>query len=247
MCCVSGWLQNEQLWGRGVFGAYVPGCRACIRLGSASLRVRGPRRPAPNAAALPNSRIAAPKTTSVLAALASCGPVTRQFRDRRWRSCFYDARERPTHSAAPRPSTVTVTVAPAASPSPAPLPAAEADRQTCRAWHAAGEQIHAASRAQSVIPKSRTVLDPAVLANAQWAGAVRTSAEFYRRAGDTLAAGITPGNTTVLGQAATSTADALRTLSTAFGTFVAVGGNANHVMDEAAREVDVLCERLAPR
>jgi hypothetical protein len=144
-------------------------------------------------------------------------------------------------------ATVTVTATPPAAPTPAPLPAADADRRTCNAWLAAGDHIHAASAAQSVIPKGMTILDQAVRDNPDWTAAVHTAADQYGRAGDILAAGIAPGTTTVLDQAATTAVAALHTLSTAYGTFDAAGGNAYHVMRETADTMDVLCERLAPR
>lgn len=150
-------------------------------------------------------------------------------------------------SGARTPATVTLTATPSVPPPPAPLPTAQADRQTCNAWHAAGDKIHAATRAQSVIPKEMTVLDQAVRDNPDWNAAVHKAADLYGQAGDTLAAGIAPGTTVVLSQAATSAVAALHTLSTAYATFDVAGGNAYHVMDESAREVDVLCERLAPR
>jgi hypothetical protein len=144
-------------------------------------------------------------------------------------------------------ATVTVTTAPSAAPTPAPLPTAEADRKTCTAWHAAGDKMHEASHAQSVIPKEMTVLSQQVRDNPDWSAAVRKAADLYGQAGDTLAAGIAPGTTVVLSQAAASAADALHTISTAYRTFDAAGGNAYHVMHESSDEVDVLCERLAPR
>ena len=151
---------------------------------------------------------------------------------------------------APRPAvpaTITVTATPPATPGPAPLPPVQADRATCDAWHAAGEKIHAATRAQSVIPKELTVLSPQVRENPEWTAAVGDAADFYRQAADTLYAGIAAGTTIILDQAARSEVDALRTLATGYATFNAASGNAHNVMHEAAEEVDVLCERLAPR
>ena len=150
-------------------------------------------------------------------------------------------------SGAPTTATVTVTATPPAPPTPSPLPAAQADRQTCQAWLAAGDQIHAASAAQSVIPKGMTIVDQAVRDNPDWTAAVHKAADSYGKAGDTLAAGIAPGTTTVLNQAATTAADALHALSTAVATFDAANGNMYHVVREAADTMDVLCERLAPR
>jgi hypothetical protein len=150
-------------------------------------------------------------------------------------------------SAGHRSVTVTVTATPSPPLKPAPLPAAQADRQTCNAWLAAGDSIHAASAAQSEIPKGMTILDPAVRDNSDWTAAVRKAANLYRKAGDTLTAGIVPGTSTILDQAATTAASALHTLSTAYGAFDAANGNTYHVMRETADTMDVLCERLAPR
>lgn len=145
------------------------------------------------------------------------------------------------------PATVTVTATPPAPPKPPSLPTADADRRTCQAWWAAGDKIHAASDAQAVIPKDMTVMDPPVRENPEWTAAVHKAADFYDQAGDTLAAGIAPGTTIILARAATTAAAALRTLSTAYGTFDVANGNAYVVMRETADEMDVLCERLAPR
>lgn len=87
------------------------------------------------------------------------------------------------HSTAPA---VTVTATPPPPAPPAPLPTAQADRQTCNAWHAAGDQVHAATQAQNVIPKGVTILDPAVRENPEWAAAVKQSADLYGQAGRTL-------------------------------------------------------------
>jgi hypothetical protein len=142
------------------------------------------------------------------------------------------------------PATITVTAQPT---KPAPLPAADADRRTCQAWLAAGDHIHAASAALSVLPQGMTILDPGVRDNPDWTAAVRKAADLYRQAGDTLAAGIAPGTTTILNQAATTAADALHTLSTAEMTWDAANGNTYHVVRETADTMDVFCERLAPR
>jgi hypothetical protein len=107
--------------------------------------------------------------------------------------------------------------------------------------------MHAATKAQSVIPPQMTVVSQEVRDNPDWTAAVHQAADFYSQAADAMAAGVAPGATTILGQSGTSMIDALRTLSTAYGTFDAAGGNAYHVMHEASDAMDVLCERLAPR
>jgi hypothetical protein len=149
----------------------------------------------------------------------------------------------PTHTPG---ATVTVTATPSAAPTPAPLPTAEADRKTCSAWLAAGDKIHAATHALSVIPKGMTIAAQPVRDNPEWSAAVHTAADFYSQAGDTLAAGIAPGTTTILNQSATAMAAALHALSTADATLDAAGGNTFHTMHESSDTMDVLCERLAP-
>ena len=148
------------------------------------------------------------------------------------------------HATAPA---ITVTATAAAPAPPAPLPAAQADRQTCDAWHAAGDKIRAATKAQSAIPPQLTVVSQEVRDNPDWTAAVHRAADFYSQAADVLAARVAPGTTPVLGLSAASMVAALRTLSTAYGTFDPVGGNAYHVMHEASDQMDVRCERLAPR
>ncbi|WP_293002353.1 hypothetical protein [Mycobacterium sp.] len=145
------------------------------------------------------------------------------------------------------PTTTTVAITAPPSTQLSPLPTAQADRQTCIAWLVAGEKIHAAVQAQAIIPQNLTVVDKAVQGNPEWAAAVRKSADLYGQAGDTLEVGITPGNTLILKQAATSGAGALHMLSTAYGSFDPAGGNTYHVMHESADTMDVLCNRLAPR
>lgn len=139
---------------------------------------------------------------------------------------------------------VTVTATPAAPAPTAPLPAAQADRQTCDTWHSAGDKIHAATKAQSVIPPQLTVVSQEVRDNPEWTAAVHQAADFYSQAADVLAAGVAPGTTPVLDQSAASMVAALRTLSTSYGTFDPAGGNAYHVMHEASDEMDVRCERV---
>ena len=49
-----------------------------------------------------------------------------------------------------------------------------------------------------------TIVDQAVRDNPDWTAAVHKAADSYGKAGDTLAAGIAPGTTTILNQAATA-------------------------------------------
>ena len=152
-------------------------------------------------------------------------------------------------STASKTTTATVT-APATPPppsTPAPLPPAQADRQTCDAWHDAGDRIHDATHALAAIPKGSTILDPQVRDNPVLSDSVRKAAQAYDRAAVTLAAGIAPGATPVLYQSATAAAAALHALSIGDATFDAAAGNTYHVVREAADTLDVLCNRLAPR
>ena len=142
---------------------------------------------------------------------------------------------------------VTVTATPSAPAPPAPLPTAQADRQTCNAWLAAGVKIHDAANVISVIPEGLTVLDQAVRDNPEWSAAVRRAADLYGQAGDVLAAGIAPGATLILDRAATTAASALRTLSAADATLDPANGNAFDEWKQTANTVNVLCDRLAPR
>jgi hypothetical protein len=148
----------------------------------------------------------------------------------------------PTHTAG---ATVTVTATPSAAPTP--LPVAEADRNTCNAWLAAGKHVDVATHALSTLPKGMRIVDQPARDNPEWSAAARTAATEYGRAGDTLAAGIAPGTTTILSQAASTAADALHTLSTADSTLDAAGGNTFQVWKESADTVNVLCDRFAPQ
>ncbi|MBS4728282.1 hypothetical protein MSM1_07975 [Mycobacterium sp. SM1] len=143
-------------------------------------------------------------------------------------------------------STVSITAQPS-TPVMSALPAAQADRQTCQAWVAAGNQIKAASAAQAIIPEGFTILDPAVQANPAWKAGVQRAAELYGQAGETLAAGIAPGATPILAESAAAAAAALRALATGYKTFDPANGNNYHVMKESSDTMDVLCDRLAPR
>lgn len=145
------------------------------------------------------------------------------------------------------PATVTVTAAPSKPAPPAPLPTALADRQTCNAWHAADDKIRAAATAQSVIPKGMTILDQAVKDNPAWSSAVQQAAQLYDQAGDTLTAGIAPGTTIFLKQAATTAYSSLHALATGFATLDALNGNAFDAMHDSSDLMDMLCDRLAPR
>lgn len=144
-------------------------------------------------------------------------------------------------------ATVTATATPPPPSTPAPLPPAQADRQTCDAWHDAGDRIHDATHTLAAIPKGSTILDPQVRDNPVLSDSVRKAAQSYDQAAVTLAAGIAPGATPVLYQSATAAAAALHALSIGDATFDAAAGNTYHVVREAADTLDVLCNRLAPR
>lgn len=148
------------------------------------------------------------------------------------------------HTAITTTRTVTVTPSPS---SPEPLPTAQADGRTCTAWLSAGDLIHAASTAQSVIPKGTTIVDPSVRNNPTWTSAVQKAADLYRQAGDTLSAGIAPGTTPILDQTAHTATAALYALSTGYGTFDPASGNTYSTTHEASDAMDALCNRLAPR
>ena len=144
-------------------------------------------------------------------------------------------------------ATVTVTAPPPTAPTPAPLPTTQADRQTCNAWHAAGDKIHAASRSISELPDHTTILDPQVRTNPAWSAAVARAADFYGQAGDILSAGIAHGTSVILSKTAAATAAALQALSTSEVAFDVTNGNAYDAVHNSADSMDVLCERLAPR
>ncbi len=145
------------------------------------------------------------------------------------------------------PTTVTMTATPTPPPSPAPLPTAQADRQTCNAWLAAGKHVDAASTALETLPKGMKIMDPQVRGTAEFSALVRKAASEYNQAGDTLAGGITPGTTAILSQAATTAVAALHAVSTGDATYDVANGNTFQTWKEAAGTVNVLCERLAPR
>lgn len=107
--------------------------------------------------------------------------------------------------------------------------------------------IHTATAALATIPHGTTILDPAVRASPDLTAAVQRAAKQYKKAGDKLAAGIAPGTTAILDQAATTTAAALLTLSSGYGAFDAASGNTYSVMRESADTMDALCNRLAPQ
>ncbi len=153
-----------------------------------------------------------------------------------------------THTADTAPSTpVTVTAAPPAPSTPAPLPAAGADRKTCNTWLAAGKLINDAATDLSVLPSGVKVLDPAVRANPDWTASVQKAASLYGQSADTLAGGIAPGTTAILGETSGATVAALRVLAMGYGTFDDAAGNTYHMMKESADTMDALCNRLAPR
>lgn len=145
------------------------------------------------------------------------------------------------HSTAPA---ITVTATPDAPSPAAPLPTAQADRQTCSTWLAAGKHVAAATAALEKLPPGITIMDPQVRSNPDFLALVSTAAAEYNQAADALASA--PGTTLILSQAATTAVSALRALSTSDATYDTANGNTFHTWKEAAVTVDVLCERLAP-
>jgi hypothetical protein len=157
------------------------------------------------------------------------------------------ARDTTTAAAPTAPARVTVTV-PAPTPvSPAPLPTAQADRQTCeQGWIPAGHFADSGKAALATLPKGTRVGDPAVRTNPDWAAAVQKAADSYRQASDALASQIAPGTTPMLAQAAQTAARALHVLGDADSASDLIAGNAGEIGNAAAKEVGVLCMRLAP-
>lgn len=143
-----------------------------------------------------------------------------------------------TPAPAPAAQTTTVTAAPPAPP--APLPAAVADAKTCKAWQATNDIVTQAAQAQSVIPKGITIIDPAVQAHPDWAGAVIHSADLLDQAANTLV--IAPGTSTVLADIATTTVSSLRTLATADRTFDEASGNALATFQKNQDAITVVCQ-----
>jgi hypothetical protein len=141
----------------------------------------------------------------------------------------------------PSASTVTVTAGPTQPPKPAPLPAAEADKQTCRAWRTVSPLVTAAAVAQGVIPQGMTITDPAVQANPAWAAGVTKASQLYGQAADTLAAQTAAGTRPMLGQITDTTVSALHTLSTAYKTRAPESGNSMSVFQANQQAMDWLC------
>lgn len=145
----------------------------------------------------------------------------------------------PEPAVATAPEEVTVTAAPA--PPPAPLPAAEADKQTCRAWSTTSTLFTQGASAQGIIPQGMTITDPAVQSNPAWKGGVLKASDFYAQAANTLETQLAPGTTPMLSQIASTSVSALRTLSEAYKTFDPAAGNSMAVFQETQQAMDWLC------
>lgn len=138
------------------------------------------------------------------------------------------------------PQTVTVMAGPSQTPTPTALPA-EADRQTCRAWHTVSPLVTAGAVAQGVIPQGMTITDPAVQANPAWAAGVTKASQLYEQAADTLAAQTAARTSTMLAQITDTTVSALHTLSIAYKTYDPANGNSMKVFQANQQAMDVLC------
>lgn len=142
---------------------------------------------------------------------------------------------------------VTVTV-PAPTPaSPTPLPTAQADRQTCeQGWIPAGEFIDSAEAALATLPPGIKVGEPAIRSNPDWTAAAQRAADLYRKASDALRPAIAPGSTPMLAEAAATAVKELRVLADAISTNDPIIGNAIEIGNATAKEVGIVCMRLAP-
>jgi hypothetical protein len=121
--------------------------------------------------------------------------------------------------------TVTVT---ADAPSPQArtgMPTADADRQTCDAWHSVDPMLAAAAAAQAVIPKGMTIADPAVRDTPVWAAGVARAGELYGQAADAMGAHVAAGGGPVLQRLADVTVSALRTLAISYRTYDPANGS----------------------
>jgi hypothetical protein len=157
------------------------------------------------------------------------------------------ARDTTTPAAPETRVPVTVTVPAPVPPSPAPLPTAQADRQTCeQGWIPAGHFIDSAKAALATLPKGINIGDPVVRTNPDWIATAQRAGDFYRQAGDALKSAIAPGTTPILAEAASTAVKALRVLGDANSTNDLVIGNAIEISNATAKEVGVLCTRLAP-
>lgn len=152
-----------------------------------------------------------------------------------------------TPAAAPTPAPITKTVPSPAPVAPAPLPAAQADRQTCeQGWIPAGRFIDSGKAALATLPSGVKIGDPVVQTNPDWNATAQRAAGFYRQAGEALRSAIAPGTTPILSEAAATAVKELRLSGDAISTNDASIGNVGKVGNAAAKEVGVLCDRLAP-
>lgn len=144
----------------------------------------------------------------------------------------------------PSPSTTTVAAPP--PPSAAPVPTRQADERTCReGWIPAGNLAASAVTALRTLPDGVRVGDTRIPSNPAWAEAVERAGDSYRRAGDVLAAHITPGATPILRESAEAAAKSLTLLGNALIAGDPVNGNAGEMVDAAGAQVGALCQRLA--
>jgi hypothetical protein len=142
---------------------------------------------------------------------------------------------------------VTLTV-PAPTPAPpAPLPTAQADRQTCeQGWIPAGRLVDSGKAALATLPEGIKIGDPVVPTNPDWTATAQRAGDSYRQASEALKSAIAPGTTPILAEAASSAAKALRVLGDAISTNDLIVGNAIEIGNATAKQVGVLCYRLAP-
>jgi len=142
---------------------------------------------------------------------------------------------------------VTVTV-PAPKPAaPSPLPTEQANRQTCdQGLTPAEKYIDEAEAALATLPSGVKVGDLAIPSNPAWYAAAQRAAAAYRHASDVLNAGIAPGTTPMLAEAAATDVKELRLLGEAIRTNDTMIGNAGEVANASAKTIATLCNRFAP-
>lgn len=144
-------------------------------------------------------------------------------------------------------SPVTVTV-PAPKPAPpSPLPTEQANRQTCdQGLTPAEKYIDEALAALATLPSGIKVGEGVIPTNPTWNAAVQRAAAAYQRASEVLNAGISPGTTPMLAEAALTDVKELRLLAEANRTDSAVIGNAIEIANASAKTIATLCNRFAP-
>lgn len=155
---------------------------------------------------------------------------------------------RPDPTAAPAAhAPVTVTV-PAPKPAaPSPLPTEQANRQTCdQGLTPAEKYIDEAQAALATLPTGIEVGEGVVPTNPAWNAAVQRAAAAYERASEVLNAGIAPGTTPMLAEAAATDVKELRLLAEANRTDSLVIGNAIEIANASAKTIATLCNRFAP-